>query len=366
MPVVEFAKRLWKCGGVSLKGCVLASVYIIKLLLVMPFSFLQFIFYSRKIKNSVVTTSPVFILGHYRSGTTYLHKLLASTGSFAYVSYYDMLCPNSSLLFAKSLKVVLQFIINKLNIKTPFFNKAIPSLDEPAEEERFLINKGSRYTDYWRFVFPLSWNKWSSCAERCEELNYFQHWRKEYVDLLKLATYKHKGKQLILKSPPNTERIRQLLEIFPSAKFIYIERNPYHVFYSACNLWQKAIKKFCLQDISDEQIEELVFTHYAQLIDGYEKNKILIPTGNLIELKYEDLEADPLSNLERIFESLHIARVESIHSSGVIQFLEKEKQYKKFEYSYSMEIFKKIEKRWGKYIRKWNLKNEVQVEKIYA
>jgi len=138
---------------------------------------------------------------------------MAGKERFGFVSYYDIICPNSSLLFGRWLKVTLQFIIKRLRIKTSFFNNTIPLLDEPAEEERFLINRSSAYTDYWRFVFPLCRNKWPTCSQECIDQRYYQRWRKEYIGLLKLATYKHKGKQLVLKSPPNTERIKYLLEI---------------------------------------------------------------------------------------------------------------------------------------------------------
>ena len=37
---------------------------------------------------------------------------------------------------------------------------------------------------------------------------------------------------LVLKSPPHTARIRQLLEWFPEAKFVHIRRDPYRVIQS--------------------------------------------------------------------------------------------------------------------------------------
>ncbi|HRI20553.1 MAG TPA: sulfotransferase, partial [Panacibacter sp.] len=255
LPAIEFTRRLITSGSISAKGILLLFVYYIKLILVMPVTFLQYIFYAQRIKRTVITKQPIFILGHYRSGTTYLHKLMAGDTRFGFISYYDIICPNTSLLFGNWLKSLLQLIINKLRIKTLFFNNTVPSMDDPAEEERFLVNKGSAYTDYWRFVFPLCWNKFPSCAKECLDEAYYQQWSKEYENVLKLATYKSKGKQLVLKSPPNTERIKYLLKMFPDAKFIYISRNPYHVFYSMQNLWNKAIKKFNLQQITDEEIE---------------------------------------------------------------------------------------------------------------
>ena len=70
---------------------------------------------------------------------------------------------------------------------------------------------------------------------------YWDGWKKEYLQTIKYITFKSKGKQLVLKSPPNTERICLLLQMFPQAKFIYIYRNPYHMYYSIKNMWKRAI-----------------------------------------------------------------------------------------------------------------------------
>jgi hypothetical protein len=74
IPVVEFVRRLSACKKISAGQIYLMIIYFAKLILVMPAAFLQFLFYNRRISKTVITKPPVFILGHYRSGTTYLQK----------------------------------------------------------------------------------------------------------------------------------------------------------------------------------------------------------------------------------------------------------------------------------------------------
>ena len=355
IPLAELTRRVVSSGNISAKGIFLLPVYYLKLMIVIPAAFLQYIFYSGRIKKTAITKPPVFIIGHYRSGTTYLHKLLAADKQFGFLSYYDMICPNSSLLFGDTLKNILQFFINKLKTKTSFFNNTIPMLDEPAEEERFLINKGSAFADYWRFVFPLKQNTWQHNLLQHEA--YYQRWKREYIWLLKLITYKNKGKQIILKSPPNTERIKYLLDIFPGAKFIYISRNPYDVFYSTVNLWRRAIQKFCLQQVSSKQREEIVFSHYTYLINQYEKKRHLIPAGNLVEVTYEELELTPLAVLKKIYHHLDIDDFDAGRNNFIKQQY-KEKQYRKFSYIYDEITLQRIDKRWANYINAWKNKAE--------
>jgi hypothetical protein len=358
IPFIEFTRRILNSGGISASAIVLLPIYYMKFLIVMPGALLQYLFYSRQVKRTVITKPPVFIIGHYRSGTTYLHKLLCADKQFGFLSYYDMICPNTSLLFGDWLKNVLQFIIKKLRIKTAFFNNTIPSLDEPAEEERYLINKGSAFADYWKFVFPLKKNIWQT--DLLNNATYQHNWKKEYTGLLKLITYKNKGKQLVLKSPCNTERIQYLLRLFPEAKFIYINRNPYHVFYSTTNLWQKAIQKFCLQIVTSKQLEEIIFTHYAYMREQYKSYKGLIPADNLIEVQYEALEARPLSIIKKIYNSLDIDGFQHAYNDFVCQ-LKKERIYSRFHYSYNKETMEKIEQHWSKYIYEWKKNDAVMV-----
>ena len=355
-PVIEFIRRLSFCKKISIARVFLAVIYFIKLIIVTPVGFIQSVFYSRRINKTIISKHPVFILGHYRSGTTYLHKLMSAGAQFGFISTYDIVCPNSSLVCGKWLQKILQTIINFFKIKSSLFNNTIPNLSEPAEEERFLINRGSAFTDYWRFVFPLNWYDLKTCSQLSQQIRYYKKWKKEYIRVLKLASFKNKGKQLVLKSPPNTERIKYLLEMFPDAKFVYISRNPCHVFYSTCNMWKKAIKKFCLQKISDEQIEEIVFTEYTRLLDEYEKYKQLIPQENLVEILYEELEADALNVLHHIYSELSLPGFEQAEKNFVKK-LQEEKRYQKFEYKYSKEVFDKIETRWSKHIDLWNKKN---------
>lgn len=349
VPVLELFAKLLNCKGISVTRIFLLVVYVLKLIAVMPVAFLQTLIFRRRINRTIISEKPIFILGHYRSGTTFLHKVLASDARFGFISNYDIVCPNSSLLFGKWLQAVLQFMIRIFKIKTSFFNDTILDLNAPAEEERFLINKGSSFTDYWRFVFPRCWKEWEP-RKKFSNDDYRQRWKKEYQHLLKLITFKSKGKPLVLKSPPNTARIPILLEMFPNAKFIYVSRNPYHIFYSMRNLWNKAIQRFWLQKINDAQIEEIIFDEYESLLSQYQKNKVLIPERNLIEISYEELEAKPILMLKKIYEGLDLPDFESCRNKMTRQ-LKKENCYKKFRYEYKKETFEKIEERWSKYFQ---------------
>ena len=100
-------------------------------------------------------------------------------------------------------------------------------------------------------------------------------------------------------------------------------------------------------------MEEIVFDCYSRLVEQYEEDKMLIPAGNLVELEYEELESVPLATLRKIYSVLDIPGFE-MAEPDLNRQLQKETQYKKFEHKYDEETFKKIDRKWRKYIHRWN------------
>jgi hypothetical protein len=328
--------------------------YYLQIFFSLPFTFLQFLFFSQKINKTIISKDPVFILGHYRSGTTYLQKLMVSDKQFGFLTNYDALFANSNLLFGRKMQSVFQRLINTFKIKNPFFHNSIVLLSEPTEEDDYLMNKVSAYSAYWGLVFPKRWREWLNGSPQFMNQKYCNGWEKEYLKTIRYVTFKNNGKQLVLKSPPNTERISILLQLFPQAKFIYIYRNPYHMYYSIRNMWKRAILSYySVQEISDEDLDEIVFDHFIYLIEQYEKDKKLIPEENLIEISYEELKADPFNIIREIYSKLNLAGFELTADDLLLQ-IEKEKEYQNFQFQFSDSTFKKIEERWGKYIQQWN------------
>ncbi len=361
----EFTRRTCSSGGVSLKGAIMLPVYYLQIIPVLPFAFLQYIIFNRKIRETPVTLDPIFIIGHYRSGTTLLQKLLASDKRFGFLNYYDALFPNTSMLMGKRMKPVLQAIIDFFKIKNPFFHDTVLPLSEADEEDDYLINKGSAYSAYWGLIFPRRWKEWLNGSEQFSREEYLKGWKKEYLSTVKFITFRNNGKQLVLKNPPNTERIPYLLEMFPQAKFIFIYRNPYVLFYSIRNMWKRAILGFySVQKLTDDELDEIVFGHFDYLMEKYEKDRHLIPEGNLCEVSYEELKADPSGTIQKIYSLLDIPDFEKT-TGDLLSQIESEKAYSNFRYIFDPLTLQRIGEKWAGYISRWNYETpEVFTEKI--
>jgi hypothetical protein len=281
---------------------------------------------------------------------------MASDQRFGVLTNYDALLPNVNLLLGKRMQPFFQRIINILKIKNPFFNNSIVNLDESAEEDDYLMNKASAYSAYWGLVFPKRWKEWLNGSQQMSDPEYTSGWKKEYRKMMQYATFRNKGRQLVLKSPPNTERIKVLVELFPQAKFIYISRNPFHLFYSMRNMWTNAILKYySLQKISNDELEEIIFDHFEYLVEQYEKDKHLVPTGNLIETSYEELKADSFNTIKNIYHKLNLPDFE-FSAADLITQIERESDYQNFHYQFSDDTINRIKERWEKYILQGNYK----------
>ncbi len=349
----EFVRRAFKGGRISFKGMFLLPVYCLQIIPTFPLAFLQFLIFGQRIRKTCITKDPVFIIGHYRSGTTLLQKLMVSDKRFGYLNYYDSLFPNTNLLFGRRMQPVFQRVLTIFKVKNPFFYDNLLLLSDPDEEDDYLMNKGSAFSAYWGFIFPRRWSEWLNGSPQFTDPQYFKGWKREYLYTIKYLTYRNNGKQLILKNPPNTERVKVLLEMFPKAKFIYIYRNPYYLYYSIRNMWKRAILKYySVQNISDEELDKIVFEHFIYLTDRYANDKLLIPEGNLVEISYEALKADPFGAIRKIYSQINLPDFGSTMDDLKKQ-LKAEKDYRNFQYHFSGETIKKIEGKWGEYILLW-------------
>ncbi|NHJ32092.1 MAG: sulfotransferase, partial [Asgard group archaeon] len=78
----------------------------------MPFRLFERLFSARKIKKMKFTEPPIFILGHWRNGTTHLHNLMTQDERFAYFTIFRMVHPHVFLYWEKLFR--------------PFFKMTLP------------------------------------------------------------------------------------------------------------------------------------------------------------------------------------------------------------------------------------------------
>ena len=268
-----------------------------------PMRFYENIKFDKIINETKIDKHPIFILGHWRTGTTYLHNLISQDKQFGFPSTYHTVTPTLFLSFEKFIKPI---VINSLPEKRPQDDVDLGA-DLPNEEE-YALGALSPYSFYNGWCFPKNMGYYNNFVDlKNLSKNTVDNFKKIYLYYLKKLTYFYDGKQLILKNPSNTSRIKFLLDIFPDAKFVNIIRNPYHVFLSMKRNIEKEMILYTLQKPPKwEFFEKSMVDMYKRMFTKYFNEKKLIKKGNLVEIKYEDFILNPLIDIERIYSELNL------------------------------------------------------------
>ena len=250
---------------------------------------------------------PVFILGHYRSGTTLVHNLLDTDPRLAGPRTFDILFPACPAWLEPILRAPLQRGADLLRVRQPFFHGLNVRLGDPNELEPVRLATGSYWSTYWGYLFPRRANYYLNRFVDWPDDQTRGDWMQAYRDAVQIEEWRAHGRRVLLKDPPNTGRVCELIELFPSAKFVNIIRDPRDVFLSMRALWRDVIeRRYALQAISEDERDHLILRHYRTLMERWMAQRELIPAGALIEVRYERIVAEPLAGIRDIYTTLKL------------------------------------------------------------
>jgi len=267
---------------------------------------------------------------------------------FAYFNMFEMIYPHLFLGFERLFKPFFALTLPK---KRPMDNVRISS-NTPQEEENGIANLCGLSINL-ACVFPnnreryLKYGSFDSASEKEILL-----WKTTYMKYLKKLSIKNKGKQLLIKSPAQTFRIKLLLELFPNAKFIHIKRDPYTTYFSIKKLYQKLFPIYYLQKPKGDD-EEIIFHIYKDFYEHFLRDKKLIPNENYLEISYENLEINSYDNVRHIYNYFQLKWDEEF-SVDLHNYLKKIIDYQKNVFEITDEDKKRIYSHWKEIIDLWN------------
>ncbi|HJZ57978.1 MAG TPA: sulfotransferase, partial [Gemmataceae bacterium] len=291
---------------------------------------------------------PIFVLGHWRTGTTLLHEYLVLDPRHTSPTTLQCVAPAHFLLTEGLFKRYGNFMVPD---RRPMDNMAV-GWDRPQEDEFALCLLGlpSPYADL-AFpnrlpVYPGSLDLSGLCPPQLEA------WKRNFHRFLQLLTFRD-PRRLVLKSPPHTARVKVLLELFPDARFVHIVRDPYVVFPSTVNLWKSLARKHGLQTPRDEAaIREKVFREFRVIYDRLEEARPLIPAGRFHEVRYEELVKDPVGRMREVYSGLGLDGFEA-YRPKLDEYLKQTAGYETNRYQIGEADRAEVTARWGDVIRRY-------------
>ena len=268
---------------------------------VQPLAWLQSLLYGRALRQLELPPDPVIVIGHWRSGTTYLHQLLSADPQAATARNALTIAPQVALL----LKPLLVPLLGRwMSAKRPI--DAVPWGPMDPQEDEIGLARLSFDTNMAGVAFP---QEYPFHFRRCV-LSSTPGFRRQFLHFCRL-TLLHEGSgkcHWLIKNSAHTARVPLLLELFPKARFVLLQRDSVDSIRSLVQVKQNLADLVGMQPAPDavRQVEETASAHRL-LMDAFEAARAQIPAGQLVEVPYDALIEAPLATVQRIYRELSLA-----------------------------------------------------------
>jgi len=254
-------------------------------------------------REAAPVPAPVFIVGHWRSGTTHLYNILAEDPRFATVSPLAAGLPLEYLLLARPLAPLL-----KPTLPRERFIDAMPvEADSPQEDEIAIAAMGGpSFLD--AFLFPRRFETLLGRGLFLDDADaaLIEGWWRRLEALYAKLLMAQPGTTLLIKNPVYTARIARLVERWPDARFIHIHRDADEVRASTAALYRSMFDNFALQAFDHVAVERVVDATYDRMMRRFEADRARLSPGQLAEIGLSDLAARPRATLERVYDTLSL------------------------------------------------------------
>jgi hypothetical protein len=307
----SLARILSRHGAPSPRSYLQVAIIFASAVLRSPGCAIEALRVARRVEAVSFDPPPVFIVGHWRSGTTLLHNLLSRDPGFCFPTVVDVLRPYD--FYPNPLDFVTRRVVLRFLPRTRPMDDVRLDPDLPQEEEIALATMGApsffnciyfpkRMTSVFAQDVLFAGADDETLRAWREALRYY---------LAKLAAL-NPGRRLLLKNPAHSARIPQLLALFPGAKFIHIHRDPSAVFHSMRKFYHRMLPILALQDYRPADIDGHILWAYPKLMNRLLGSLAALPPGDAIVVRYDELVADPGNTVKRIYQEGNLGDFERV------------------------------------------------------
>jgi len=266
--------------------------------------------YRETVQYIPIKEDPVFITGHWRSGTTFLHYLMAlDTDTFACPTTYQCFFPTIFLTVSERSRAY-RMLKRAWGTRTRLIDNMPFDLTSPQEEEWMYLPEGG-----FSYVEKLFFPKTSVVSDFAATLGLSTDERTRDVTLkiFKKLAFVY-NKRILSKSPGHFSRIPVLKELFPKGKFVFLVRNPYEVVVSMVRAKTILGNLLSLQRHGGYDIVSTskFLAFYFQIMKA---NLGLLEPAAYVVVRYEDLVKEPLASVKTIYEALGIRYSEKFEAA---------------------------------------------------
>ena len=307
------------------------------------FAKIERLFWDKRIRAVEVTKPPLFILGHWRSGTTYLFNLLSCDPEMTFMDSMTTFTFHNFLLLRYHLP---KHYRSKLTGDR--YGDDMEFLPHSPQEECYAIANCIDETFTHLITFPQSYQEYMDLAfEDGMTDAQKQRWRATHEYLLKKITYFRRGKRILFKSPDNTAKMGMLHDLYPDAKFVHIYRDPYKVLLSTIHMFEAGMQAMTFEKVPPHAlIEDMAVQFYKRIYLQYLKDMARVPREQLVEIAYSDLTRAPIDTLAQIYTALDLPGFEAARPQ-MLAHIESQRAYRTNRFELPDALRRKINRELG-------------------
>lgn len=240
---------------------------------------------------------PIIVIGHMRSGTTRIHKLLAADPAHSHTRYQDAYHPVPARYGMNRVKAALELAM--LGALNPWMQSIHPMAAGEVEEELAWISAALHHSIYESQWHIPSYSAWSEARDPAPIY-------REFVRILRTdaANRDVANRPRVMKVPAFAEDLDTLLDLFPDARLVVAGRDRVEVHRSAVSL---CANQMAVQSDSRnlEEIEEL-WWHKIALREGRMAARLASWTGPIARMEFRALGEDWEREITRCYGELDL------------------------------------------------------------
>jgi len=318
-------------------------------LLRLPFTLSERAWVAWRLRHEPPLPAPVFILGHWRSGTTHLYNVMSRSPQFGFVPPLAVGLPWDVMTLGRLLRPVLE---RALPEKRYIDNVAVKP-DSPQEDEIGLASM-TPLSFYHGIYFPSRFAENHAAGiflDGCTPAE-IGRWQDRFIYFLRKMALLQGRPTLLIKNPVYTARVDLLRRIWPDARFIHIHRDPQDVFVSTVGFYRKLLAQFALQPYDHVDVERVVLETYPRMMSALIEQTRDLARNRFVEVAFERFEREPLAEVERIYNILELPGFDA--ALPLFQdYLGTVRDYSKNSYRQDEEARRRVGQAWAPYVARW-------------
>ena len=292
---------------------------------------------------------PVVITGFFRTGTTFLHNVLAADPNNRIAKAWELAYPlgrlNDPLGDVAWRRAQAKFTFGFNQAAIPDQGVAHNVTADSYEEDFFLLENDMAVLTFWvgfaAYSYAMDMLDWD--MKEPYEFHKLQ---------LKMLTAQRSAKRWVLKCPWHIWNMDALMAVYPDAQIIFTHRDITKALASHCSLSAKMASKL-KRSLDVNELGEFWLEYTRIGLDRAMESRKAIPESQIYDVRLRDLMASPMTVLQDIYSHFDLEFTEE--TAGLLEERIAEKPTsQEGEHEYAIEDFGLTDKRVRETLKAYN------------